>query len=486
MFRPESRIAAAWLLIVLTASLASGQGTLPPGLSRTGPIPSSFQTPDVRITRLTSWLKAIADHQPGRIDAALEQAASWKFAQLQGIAIDTANLALLMRNPRIAAFSLETDRRRTQIIYTPVQWRRLRAIACAAGGYLSPALTADRRAGIEAECAQSLGDLPEELIEASAYFAAERLRRNGDDNLALFRAAVLHADVAMLLPPVINVDEATSLPIGPRSVRLQIVDGRVTSINLAALHWHIADELVERVRPLAEDDPAPQKDARVLAWYQTTTRWLHSQEQYDDRHIDRARRLFPTDAQLLFLIGCQHEAYASPSLAPGLRLAGMTTRNQLQIAEQSFADALTRDPALGLAALRRGRVLNLLGRYADSAAALHRAESNLPDDDALRYFWNLFLGEAEEGQEHYDAARQAYQRARSLFPRAQKPLLAISQLEWRRDAKSAGATSIAEMFARSSDPDVTSDPWQRYFVSHTADAERDIADLWQTLTGATK
>ena len=130
------------------------------------------------------------------------------------------------------------------------------------------------------------------------------------------------------------------------------------------------------------------------------------------------------------------------------------------------------------ARLRYGRVLFLLGRDADAAAELRKALAAL-DDRQLRYFGELFLGAVETARRDVDAARDAYGRAAELYPAAQSPHIALSELARRRGDR-AGA--LREMLiAVGPGGDIgRADPWWSYFVAQARNADHLMEDLRQS------
>ena len=157
-------------------------------------------------------------------------------------------------------------------------------------------------------------------------------------------------------------------------------------------------------------------------------------------------------------------------------------RDEWERAAFFFKEVLTRQPAFAEARLRRGRVLSALGDYAEAAIELRTALSSL-EDDTLRYYADMFLGTAEEGLGHFDAARDAYARARARFPRAQKPRLAISQIEFRLNRRQAAVDAIAPLF--DPDPDPAGDPWTTYHISQARGADERLREVWQLVPAGT-
>jgi hypothetical protein len=93
----------------------------------------------------------------------------------------------------------------------------------------------------------------------------------------------------------------------------------------------------------------------VRRWYVATSGWMQSRERHDTVHLIRARQLFPDDAEVLFLSGCQQEIYASPMIQAVVRSAVLPTGYRVDVplegpalgdAETFFRHALKVNPGL--------------------------------------------------------------------------------------------------------------------------------------------
>ena len=73
-------------------------------------------------------------------------------------------------------------------------------------------------------------------------------------------------------------------------------------------------------------------------------------------------------------------------------------------------------------------------------------------------FGGFFLGEVEERRGNFAAARASYEQAAALFPLAQKPQLALSQLSWREDAQEDAWESLQLLLSRQT-PNAADDPF---------------------------
>ena len=93
-----------------------------------------------------------------------------------------------------------------------------------------------------------------------------------------------------------------------------------------------------------------------------------------------------------------------------------------------------------------------------------------------RYDAALFLGRAEEARGRDAEARGAYERARTRFPLAQSPALALAALQWKVGEQDAAADGVRAL-ARTNPMDTQSDPWWRYDISHVSDVTALFAKL---------
>jgi tetratricopeptide (TPR) repeat protein len=429
-----------------------------------------------RLDRLERWLTAVDHHEPGDDDDAVIEIAGWSNDELRGLWVDVTVLAHLMRNVKATQFTVQAagQANATTVRYPTPLLQRMKVFACAAAGLLS-----------EPDCVSmhATDALDQDLTTLAQHVVADR-NRTGDANYVPRRAALLHADVAMLQPHARVEPFSGPSPntrwLGPQTWRVDISDGRSLDVGLSAVHWDIARLALDQVRPRGADRPAPERDAMVRAWYRATSAWMQFHEDHDTQHLDRGRGIFPDDPDLQFLSGCQRESYASPAiqaaarsvvLPPGLTIGVESERSELRQAEAFFRRALALRPGMGEAHLRLGRVLALVGRHAEAAAELHQALTLVEDKD-LRYYGELFAGAEEAALGRFDAAHAAYDRASTLFPLAQSPYLAISELAHRRGDRAGAAAAVQRVFALPAALDgARDDPWWRYHVVQARNAE---------------
>jgi hypothetical protein len=99
----------------------------------------------------------------------------------------------------------------------------------------------------------------------------------------------------------------------------------------------------------------------------------------------------------------------------------------------------------------------------------------------LRYYAQLFLGAALEETNDVQASREAYRAAARLFPRAQAPRLALSQLASASGNRGDALDAIESLLAPDGDEDEARDPWWRYFISCGRNATELIAQASERL-----
>ena len=78
-----------------------------------------------------------------------------------------------------------------------------------------------------------------------------------------------------------------------------------------------------------------------------------------------------------------------------------------------------------------------------------------------------------------EAARAAYDRAAQLFPQAQSPLLALSEIARRSGDRNGAMRAIDRLFTLSgADRDEHDDPWWWYYTEQARDAEDLLEAMW--------
>jgi tetratricopeptide (TPR) repeat protein len=280
-------------------------------------------------------------------------------------------------------------------------------------------------------------------------------------NEILLRGAALHSDIARLIP------EDTVRRSAKQRTTYIVRDGRWIGVRYITIHWQLGRSLLDSVTP------EPAAHPGVHAWYLETSEDMAALRQFAaaiDHHV-RARQLFPTDPAILFASGVLHERFASAGLQAAAvsvsesnreSAAINSVRGELTRAERFFRDTLALRPDHVLARIRHGRVLDDLGRHDEAAGELRRAIAD-GASEALLYLAQLFLGRAEDARGNLHAARAAFERASALYPDAQSPRLALSQIARRVGDRAAAQQQLQAIAKLPDDERRRKDPWWLYY-----------------------
>jgi hypothetical protein len=242
---------------IVVGQLAVGPRSLPPQ--------REIVVSTDRVDRLERWLKAVDQHEPGELDDAASEIGRFSAAALRDLWVDAQSFVALMRDRKTSVFQAPSSPPpvRTRIIYKPADLRRMTVLACAAAGLL------DDRDCVAIDAKGALDGQGARLAEHAAIS-----QKAGDgDNDILRRAALLHADVAMLAPSA-AAELASAQPvrtIGPQSVRVTTSDGIDRNVQLVGVNWDIGRKLLDAVRTPREPLPHPERDRMVHDWYRATS-----------------------------------------------------------------------------------------------------------------------------------------------------------------------------------------------------------------------
>jgi hypothetical protein len=416
------------------------------------------------LPRLRAWIDAVDRHLPGQTDAAASAVASWSKGQLEVLLLDVTSLLRLLATPDKPRFP-----------------RALRAFTVPELEALQELAAQEARHVVERPVAfQPAADTPLvnwRLSAADTRRAVNRLVK---------RAALLHTDIALLLPAA--ADRAAELvpvprPRLPTRSSVQIEDGRQVGVSYYGAHWDVARLLLDEVTP------GPGADDTVRQWYRIiaalfSSRLMHAESLV---HVTRAQQLFPADAQILAASGRLHETFAAPVIQQFLagtsgangdasRALMGSSRSNLRQAETLFSKAVELDDRFAAARLHLGRVLGLQGHHEDAASQLRQA-ADTADDPLTQYYSWLFLGVEEQALARPDRARESFDTAARLSPRAQSPQLALGQLARRQGDRPGALAALQKVLALSAVDRVSEDPWSTYLTGGIAEAQARLSEL---------
>lgn len=296
--------------------------------------------------------------------------------------------------------------------------------------------------------------------------------RQGDINRVLKQGALLHTDIA-LLGLESNPNLNTSEPM------VAIDDGHV-AVLAKGVHLGYARRLIDSV------SPSPSEDPMVRQWYIATTAHMqrHRFLPYAKQNIENGLELFPSDDRMLLYAGVLHETWASSAhqnviLPSRLELTYGSKKSELKRARQFFRKSVEANPNSAEAHLRLGRVLGLLENHQQAVAELQQAAASTKDPQLL-YYSSLYMGCEFAMLSLQSEARDQYERAASLYPTAQSPLLALSQLARGSDDVQGAFLAIQRVFELPRTDAWKDDPWWTYDLSHVRDAEALIEEMHET------
>lgn len=379
-----------------------------------------------RLQRLEQWTTALERHQPGEADAALNVFADWNAREFAELKITFYSALQLVRDPRTRTFVLPGNTptaRARQVFYARDEIRLLLDLA-------------------------------------------KRLRELGEKHL-LHRGAMLHMDAVVLGTGSDSRDEKQRSEF----FVFRFDDGQGLNNQEALGQWDVARFLLDNVRSDPKDFLSkPQEDDWVRRWYCTLVAFMLYQQHFNVNDAAGGLALFPDDPELLFLAATLHETLAMANVQEPLRRAEKTrlavgvktTGAELDEAENLLRRALKVAPSFAEARLHLGKVLGDRGQHKEALPALAQALSVIKNQDLL-YYGQLFTGRSAAALGQRSEARAAFERAATLKPTAQSPLLAMSQLAYSGGDADEAAALLARVAALPSLE--TDDPWWFYSVT---------------------
>jgi len=357
-------------------------------------------------------------------------------------------------------------------------------------GRLSDARLQRIRAWEHAVTRHTAGASDQPLTALAAWDAADVMEtvkdylesRHTFPNHVLRRAAMLHADVALLAA------EDRSRETGARE-GLLVLDGVVVRPLGQSAHWVVGRRLLDAI------DPSPEKDAFVLRWYEATAAAMLEEGNLAAAkpHLERALDLLPREASIQFLVGFYHQANVGPTVLPvltmRLRAAGGKSKDwtwgsaatesadwHRKRAERHLREAVRLDPGHVEARMRLALAL-LEADDAGEAAGHLRVASDAAPDGELAYFVQLLLGQAEERLGHAREAAACYDRAAVLQPQAASPRLARAALARLGGDRSKALEEVRSLATPLVPPQMDADPWWIFFRWQSRPAAKLLAEL---------
>jgi tetratricopeptide (TPR) repeat protein len=257
------------------------------------------------------------------------------------------------------------------------------------------------------------------------------------------------------------------------------------------VHWEIGRQVIAlMIRP----DLLRTPDEFMSLWYRAASEFMIAGADYAAAgpHLRSARALLPRVARVWLASGVVRASYAAPGvpnvmsavkLPFGFDLLVDDQRTELNLADQYLSRAVELDRANAEAQLRYGWVLLQRNQRERGRASLRTAYATTKEP-VLQYYASLFLGVADAAAGRPDEAAEAFERAAHLFPTAQAPLLALSELAFSRGDRPAAAAALdrlAALPARGRD-----DPWFTYDVEYGRSWRATMARLYTQLNRATR
>lgn len=300
-------------------------------------------------------------------------------------------------------------------------------------------------------------------------------RFTDDGNRILKRGVLLHTDIALL-------QLGTGVNDGNSSTMLSIKDGRTMLLD-EGRHWEFARRLLDSI------DPGPSRDGIVKQWYIAATAQMLNRGQfaYAETNLQRALKIFPSDAVILFYRGAMHETCAAPAIQnalapPGVHFRFGSRNSELSLARHYLQNAVAVNPKFAEAHLRLGRVMGLLGKH-DQAVVELQAAAVLITDPQFEYYASLCLGNELAMLRRNAEACEQFERAARLFPAAQSPLLALSHLARSSGDSESALRAIQEVFSLPAANSQLSDPWWDYDRSHVRNSAALVDEVRKSFGG---
>ena len=319
------------------------------------------------------------------------------------------------------------------------------------------------------------------------------IKREEDKNYWLKRGALLHSDIALLRLETGMADPyRTQISSINNAIKNSKKRQEKTCWSIRLLSPAVLDlkdkggregAWIQDGRPIHENEgrhiefgrllldsvtPNPSQDEMVKQWYSATAACGLSRGRplYIEKHLKDAVNLFPSDARILFYAGVLHETYATPryqnaSSLPGIKYSHGLKKTELESAQKFFQRAVAANPNFAEARLRLGHVSGLLGHHNQAVSELQAATAAVTDPK-MQYYAALFLGNELAVLGRIAEARKQFERAAALYPAAQTPLLALSELAHSDSDIHNAVIEIERAFAVAANGRQRNDPRWKY------------------------
>jgi tetratricopeptide (TPR) repeat protein len=127
--------------------------------------------------------------------------------------------------------------------------------------------------------------------------------------------------------------------------------------------------------------------------------------------------------------------------------------------------------------------MGLLGDHPKALAELQLAAAAI-EDSQLSYYVSLYLGYELAMLSRPGEAREQYEHAAALYPAAQSPLLALSQLAQSSGDSEGALAALQRVFALQVSDNSKDDPWWAYNVSHVRSAAAHVSEMYKLFGGS--
>jgi tetratricopeptide (TPR) repeat protein len=432
--RLERSLAGNLIIVLIGAVLLSGAGApAHPPSRRGGSVAVAMsvhpsqgaraaqKTPQLD-AEVEQWREAVAEHEPGKLDAAVTRISLWPYSEMQEVIAKVTQLA------RLAVLRLSAMK----------------------------------------EAQRLLGLTDDEA-------------KSGDASRVLKRGALLHTDIALLAPSLMTWMPGSAHP-GNAQGAVVVMDCRTIGTDDGA-HWEFAAVLLDEVYPQpADDDMVRQWYLATIACMHSLHQFGHAMPQITRAQLifpSDAGILFYSGV-LHEAFAAPRSQNAMPP--PGSHFGIGSEESELRLARQALQLAVAGDPQFAEAHLRLGRVTGLLGNHDEAVAELEQAAAALTDP-RFSYYAALFLGHEQEMLGHRDAAREQFECAAHLFPTSQSPLLALSQLASRAGDAAGALLAVERIFKLPLDNSRRDDPWVDYTYAHVRSAGVLMAEMYKAFGG---